>query len=99
MATACYKCGEDLGIALNSVISRNATCSKCKSDLRCCFNCKFFDKQSYNECKEPQADRVVDKDRSNFCDYFSLREGQFSGKNSEDKNKKLSELDNLFKRK
>jgi len=25
---------------------------------------------SNNSCRENQADRVVDKERSNFCDYF-----------------------------
>jgi hypothetical protein len=25
----------------------------------------------YNECREPQADVVREKERANFCDYFS----------------------------
>jgi len=34
--------------------------------------CKFYDPKSYNECKEFQADRVADKEKANFCDYFKL---------------------------
>jgi len=34
--------------------------------------CKFFDPKSYNECRESQADRVPDKEKANFCDYFKL---------------------------
>jgi hypothetical protein len=26
----------------------------------------------HNECREPQAERQVDKERGNFCDWFSL---------------------------
>ncbi|MCP4666428.1 MAG: hypothetical protein GY849_08670, partial [Deltaproteobacteria bacterium] len=41
--------------------------------LRCCRQCKFFDYHAYNECREVSAERIVDKERSNFCDYFVPR--------------------------
>jgi hypothetical protein len=28
----------------------------------------------YNQCRESQAERVLDKERSNFCDFFSFNE-------------------------
>ena len=28
-----------------------------------------------NDCREPQAQRVLDKTRSNFCDFFSCKRG------------------------
>jgi hypothetical protein len=31
----------------------------------------FHDARAYNQCAEPQAERVVDKAHANFCDYFS----------------------------
>ncbi len=37
--------------------------------------CSFYDKNSYNECKEPIADRITDKEKSNYCDYFKLNDG------------------------
>jgi hypothetical protein len=27
----------------------------------------------YNACRETQAERVLDKERSNFCDFFRFR--------------------------
>lgn len=49
---------------------RADTCSKCGKDTKVCKNCAFYDPNYNNECKETQADRVVEKERSNFCDYF-----------------------------
>ncbi len=46
------------------------TCPRCGRDLHCCRQCKFFDPNSYNECKEISAERVLDKERANFCDFF-----------------------------
>lgn len=34
-------------------------------------NCRHYDKNSYNECHEPNAERVLEKEKGNFCDYFS----------------------------
>ena len=38
-------------------------------------NCRFYDSSAYNDCSEPAADRVVEKDKANFCDYFSAGAG------------------------
>lgn len=67
----CAFCGSR--IPLDSVVSRNATCPKCDGDLRCCKQCKFYDPRAFNDCKEVSAERIRDKDRSNFCDYFLPR--------------------------
>ena len=45
-------------------------CDKCGADLHCCRCCRFFDPGSYNQCKEPSAELVREKDRRNLCDYF-----------------------------
>jgi hypothetical protein len=34
--------------------------------------CQFYDVKAYNECRESQADRVQDKEKANFCDYFKI---------------------------
>jgi len=54
---------------------RADTCPACDADVHCCRNCDFYDSGSYNECRESQAERVLEKDRSNFCDYFAFRQG------------------------
>ncbi|NGZ06294.1 MAG: hypothetical protein G8237_08050 [Magnetococcales bacterium] len=49
---------------------RSDTCSGCMKDTRVCLNCRFHDAGSYNECRESVAERIVDKEKSNFCDHF-----------------------------
>lgn len=63
----CHRCGTSTEVP--KPVSRGALCG-CGEDLRCCLNCGFHDLAAYNECREPSAERVVEKDRSNFCDYF-----------------------------
>jgi len=57
--------------------------------------CKFYDPKVYNECTEPNADRVVDKEKSNFCDYFTLSAGGTSGPSRDDL---INSADALFKK-
>jgi hypothetical protein len=84
-------------IKVQDRVSRSDTCPHCRHDLRCCLQCKFYDPGSYNECKEVSAERVVDKERANFCDYFILKgtKEKVSGKEAIAK----QALEDLFKRK
>lgn len=72
MSHQCHKCGK--GITLNTAnpIGRSERCPYCMADLRVCKMCQFFDSRSYNECREPVAERIVDKEKANYCDYFKL---------------------------
>lgn len=63
----CWNCHQSLTFL---DYGRGDTCKKCGRDTRTCKGCIFYDKNSNNECREPQADRVVEKERANFCDYF-----------------------------
>lgn len=65
----CFRCSATI---VETNIGRLDDCPKCFAPLKVCLNCDFYDRSAYNECRESQADRVVDKDRSNFCDYFKL---------------------------
>jgi hypothetical protein len=67
---ACFSCGSQLDA--RDKPGRADTCPACDADVHCCRNCQFYDCGSYNECREPQAERVLEKDRSNFCDYFAF---------------------------
>ncbi|MDC7235271.1 MAG: hypothetical protein PQJ58_18710 [Spirochaetales bacterium] len=62
----CYFCGAQS----SGKIYRNSVCSSCGKDLKVCLNCIHYDRNSHNQCRESQAERVTDKDRANFCDYF-----------------------------
>lgn len=56
--------------------------------------CAFYDPHSYNECKEPVAERIIDKEKANFCDYFELSAGHENGDTKDDL---LAEASKLFK--
>jgi len=68
----CYKCGKELPESYKIMVSRSDTCAQCMTDIRCCKMCIHYDPKSYNECREPSADRVADKEKANFCDYFKI---------------------------
>ncbi len=56
-------------------LSRREECPKCLASLRVCRGCDFYDTASSNDCREPMADRVVEKEAANLCDYFRPRMG------------------------
>ncbi|MCD1653487.1 hypothetical protein K7J14_02085 [Treponema zuelzerae] len=66
----CWKCGA--AIVADGVISRSMRCSACESDVRSCRNCAFYSPGSFHDCAERAEDGIVDKERANFCDSFSL---------------------------
>lgn len=92
----CQACAKE--IRIDRTVGRQETCPHCGTDLHVCLNCSFYSPGAYNDCREPQAERVVDKKRSNFCDYFvfcddASRKGQAAGKEDA-----RSRLDELFKK-
>ena len=92
----CFYCGADLGLPPGNA-GRSATCPQCSSDVRVCYNCQHYNSSSYNECNEPNAERVLEKNRSNFCDYFHLA-GAEQTRAAQTKDDALKKLDQLFKR-
>jgi hypothetical protein len=72
--TTCYGCGADL--AFDGPVGRRTTCPECDADLHRCINCRHFDESAGNECREPHAERIVDKENSNACDLFQLGDGK-----------------------
>jgi hypothetical protein len=64
----CHQCRKPVNVL--KLIGRKDTCPFCNAELRCCLNCRFYDARVYNQCRESQAERVLEKDRSNFCEYF-----------------------------
>ena len=92
----CHHCRKKLDTDLKA--GRRDTCPFCDADLHVCLNCLFYDPGSYNQCRESQAERVVDKERSNFCDYFNFRDA-VDGESLEEKKQNAQEkLEALFKK-
>jgi hypothetical protein len=69
----CHACGKE--VVPPDPVGRKAECPHCRAELRCCLNCVHHEPAAYNQCRESQADRVMEKDRANFCEYFRFREG------------------------
>ncbi len=63
----CWNCG--LGLTKLDY-GRELRCAGCDKPSHCCRNCRHYAPGRPNECREPMVDRVIEKDRSNFCDWF-----------------------------
>jgi len=72
LSLTCHKCGKPLSDTYKIMVSRSDSCSSCMADIRCCKNCQFYDAKAYNECREPMADRITEKEKANFCDFFKI---------------------------
>lgn len=90
---SCVCCGAGLP---QGPYGRRDTCASCGADLHTCVQCDFYTPGAYNDCREPQADRVVDKERSNFCDLFRPAAGPKAAAAVRDEAR--ARLDALFKK-
>jgi hypothetical protein len=96
MERLCHHCGRDIGKVER--VGRRDACLHCGWDLHCCMNCEFYDRAYNNHCRETQAERQVDKEVGNFCEYFSFRLGSAS-KGSDPTADARKRLDSLFPKK
>ena len=69
----CHSCGEQFPLNPGDKILRKDTCHQCGMYMHCCRNCRLFDPSKNNQCAEPQAEWVSDKEGANFCDFFEPR--------------------------
>ncbi len=90
----CHSCNKSLELEQNAKVLRSEECPYCYASVHCCRMCGFYDKTAYNECRETSADRIVEKDKANFCDYFILKGNGTGGNDKEDL---LSAANSLFK--
>ena len=66
---SCWSC--DAPLDAPEKIRREATCERCQAWVHACKNCHFWN-DSGRSCEEPAADWVHDRERANFCDFFTL---------------------------
>jgi len=96
----CWHCGEP--ITDPDPIGRSLRCQSCGKDLRSCKNCRFFTSGARGDCKETNAEPQADKERGNFCDWFSL-DAKYRAKTAGQTNEKekanasRAAFDDLFK--
>ena len=98
----CHRCGRE--VKLEAGLQRTDGCPVCHSDLKCCLNCRFHDPGAANQCREPQVDPVLEKDRANFCELFQYRETSAVGlpgtgaSPQSEKDRARAAFDGLFKK-
>ena len=73
---ACHACGAAIALA---EIGVRDVCERCRAYLHSCRQCDFYEPGAHNDCREPSAERVVEKERANFCDFFQLGGGATGG--------------------
>lgn len=83
MEGTCWHCGHPLS---EVDYARENRCPGCGRATHACRNCRFFMPGKPNECMEPLVERVVEKDRANFCDYFEAarRNGENAGPSADE---------------
>ena len=65
----CYRCGASLA-ELSLPISRQDECPSCSVYLHVCKMCEFHDPAVPKQCREDDAEEVIEKDKLNFCEWF-----------------------------
>ena len=90
----CAACQQELEVT--GRVGRRDECPHCHADLHACVQCYFYDEAYHNACREPQAERVLEKTRSNFCGYFVLGRGDVA--RDQEKESIKQALDDLFKK-
>lgn len=91
----CHACKKDPQIV--DKVGFREECMHCGADLHCCLNCEFYDTSSYNECRESSADRILDKEKSNLCEYFKPL-SKLRSESSSKKDDAKAALEALFKK-
>lgn len=91
----CYRCGGSLA-KLSLPFSRHDECPHCENYLHVCKMCRFFDASATRQCLEDDAEDVTEKERLNFCDYFSPSESAFDPVKKSAADRAANELDALF---
>lgn len=92
----CFACNAETPLAAGEQLGFRDECGHCGGDLHCCRNCRHHDPSAYNECREPNSERVSDRERGNRCDYFNASERE--GGSDDGRQQALSNLDDLFKK-
>lgn len=91
----CYRCGESLA-ALSLPFSRQDVCPACENYLHVCKMCRYFDPGVPRQCREDDAEDVTEKERLNFCDYYSPSEQAFDATRKSESDVARAQLDSLF---
>lgn len=92
----CHACKKEFSAGRE--IGRRDECPNCGADLHCCLDCGFFEPSAPKQCREPVAELVKEKNKANFCDYFTFRDAHASSASAAEASSARKTLDDLFKK-
>jgi len=97
VAVRCHGCGT---VAEVERVGVRDVCGRCAAYLHCCRNCALYEPGRHNDCREPNAERVADKEAGNFCEHFRATAEGAAGAPASDPRARLDALllDALFKK-
>lgn len=93
----CFGCKKEISVQGN--VGFRQDCPECGHDLHSCVQCQHYDPKVYNECKETMADRILEKTKANYCEFFSPASGSASQSLENKKVDLLAQAEALFKKK
>jgi hypothetical protein len=93
----CFACDAEQDLGQSGKVGFRDACPHCRADLHACRNCAHHDPGANNQCREPQAEWVSDRERANRCDWFAPGAGG-GGAVAKTQEKARSSLDSLFKK-
>jgi hypothetical protein len=93
----CVACGHEHALASGERIAYRDTCARCGADLHSCRHCAQHDPGAYNECREPGAERIADRERANRCEWFTPPTGRGAGDGPDARPRALDALQALFR--
>lgn len=88
----CPFCGKEV----EGPVHRGSVCPSCGRELRCCLACRFYSPGAHYDCREDVDEQVCDKERANFCEFFSLGAGPGGASAQERRKKDKAAFDRLF---
>lgn len=91
----CYNCGDSLA-TLSLPISRRDMCPACSVHLHACRMCVHYDPHVIGQCREQEAEEVLDKRKVNFCEWFVPSDSAWDGSTSGGDERARAALDALF---
>jgi hypothetical protein len=99
VAHFCWTCRNELyfDVKVGVVVGRHDGCPHCGADLKVCKNCRNHDPDVHNQCTEPTAEFIRDRERANFCAHFVFRAGDAPGKTDGAAEAAKAKLEALFK--
>lgn len=94
-ALNCFRCGASLD-RLSLPLSRRDACPACGIHVHVCRMCRHFDTTAVKQCREDDAEEVLDKEKVNFCEWFQPTANAFDPTRAGETDKARSALAALF---